>query len=224
MKKQGEIYVNNDADKWFERNKYSNHNCFTEYLTGIFPKSFLRSKTIAEFGVGRGNNILFLSNYAQQIDGYDGSSKAIDNLKKIKESRTNIDGIEVNLGEEFVGLRTYDIIIFGFFTYMLSNEEFKILVENSKRLLNRNGYIYVYDFLSETMIEKVDSHNDKLKVFKRNIGFYLDEMKDFYLQDFKLWDNSKLNEYMSKDNQHTLDLSIESDDYNWTFSSLFKLR
>ncbi len=224
MKKQGEIYVKNDADKWFERNMYSNHNCFTEHLTDIFPKSFLRNKNIAEFGVGRGNNILFLSNYSKQIDGYDGSSKAIAHLEKLKESRPNIDGMKVNLGEEFGGLRTYDVIIFGFFTYMLSNEEFKVLVENSKKLLNKNGYIYIYDFLSETMIEKMDSHNDKLKVFKRNMDFYLDEMKDFYLQHFKLWDNSKLNEYMNKDNQHTLDVFIESDDYNWTFSSLFKLK
>lgn len=224
MKTQGNVYIKKDADKWYERNDYNKHNCFTEYLTEIFPKSYLSEKTIAEFGVGRGNNITFLSHYCNQVDGYDGSAKSIDNLIKIKAIRSNIDGKKVNLGEAFEGIRTYDVIVFGFFSYMLSNDEFKVLVENSKKLLNKNGYIYIYDFLSESMIEKTDAHNAAFKVFKRNLEFYLNEMEGFFLQDFRLWDNRKLREYLDKETQKTIDVHLESDDYDWTFSSLFKLK
>lgn len=222
---QGEKYIKDEADKWYARNEYLEHNCFTEYLLNLFSKKELKELSVAEFGVGRGNNIRFLSNYVNSVDGYDGSEKAIKNIKKLKENIPNIDGKRVNLATSFDPLKNnYDIIIFGFFTYMISDEEFTVLVNNSKKMLKERGFIFVYDFLSQKDIQKKDTHNPKFSVFKRSKEFYFREMRDFSLYDFRLWDNRKLKEYMNKDNQITIDTLIESDDYNWTFSALFKIK
>lgn len=222
--KQGEKYIKTEADKWYLRNEYFGYNCFTEYLVNLFPKKELKEFSVAEFGIGRGNNIRFLSNYVHNVDGYDGSEKAIENIQKIKENIPNIDGKRVNLAFEFEPLRNYDIIIFGFFTYMISDEEFTLLVNNSKKMLKKGGFIFMYDFLSKENFQKKDAHNSEFSIFKRRQEFYLKKMKDFYLFDFRLWDNRKLKEYIGKENQITIDTSIEPDDYNWTFSALFKIQ
>ncbi|TVZ56195.1 methyltransferase family protein [Lutibacter sp. Hel_I_33_5] len=224
MTKQGKEYIKKDADKWYERNCSLNHNCFTSYFVDIMPRNYLINSSIAEFGVGRGNNIRFLSNYAKQIDGYDGSKKSILNLKNLKKSIENIDGKHVDLGDQFESLRKYDVIIFGFFTYMLSNEEFNILLNNTKQKLKKGGYIFIYDFLTRKMIENEDFHNKKFKVYKRNLDFYIQKLNEFNLQDFRLWDNRKLKNYLFQDKISLIDSSIENNDYNWTFSGLFKLK
>lgn len=221
---QSKTYIKEDADKWYERNTNHTHNCFTEYLLNLFPKKILKEYKVAEFGVGRATNINYLSNFVKKIDGYDGSKKAIMNLKKLKEQTPNIDGKIVNLADEFEAIETYDIIIYGFFTYMVSDKEFKNVVSNTKRIINKNGYIFIYDFLSTTNKSSQDSHNKELQVFKRNLDFYLQNFKDFYLIDFRLFDNRNLNEYLLKENIKNIDINLDDDDYHWTFGALFKLK
>jgi hypothetical protein len=194
---QGKIYIENDADKWFERNTSIKHNCFTEYLIELFPKKHLKNMNLAEFGVGRANNVSLLSHFTNLIDGYDGSKKSIEMIDLLKKRASNIDGKRVNLSDSFDGLNEYDLIIYGFFTYMINDQEFDQLVENSK------------------------SH---LKVFKRNLDFYISEFKDFQLVDFRLFDNRKLNDYLDNDNIFNIDTDLDNDEYNWTFSALFKLK
>ncbi len=225
---QGEVYIKEDADKWFDRNDVKkgggSHNCFTEYLLNIFPKANLKTYDVAEFGVGSGNNINLLSHYINNIDGYDGSKKSINRIKDLSKIKNNIDGKVVNLGAHFDGIRKYDLIIFGFFTYMLTDIEFKILLKNSKKLLNEDGYIFIYDFLARENNFSKDIHNETLNIYKRNLKFYLEQFKDFDIIDYRLYDNRKLKDYMDSDNFFTIDTMIDKDDYNWTFSSLFKFR
>jgi hypothetical protein len=221
---QGKIYIENDADKWFERNTSIKHNCFTEYLIELFPKKHLKNMNLAEFGVGRANNVSLLSHFTNLIDGYDGSKKSIEMIDLLKKRASNIDGKRVNLSDSFDGLNEYDLIIYGFFTYMINDQEFDQLVENSKSLLKDKGYIFIYDFLATENKDSIDSHNSDLKVFKRNLDFYISEFKDFQLVDFRLFDNRKLNDYLDNDNIFNIDTDLDNDEYNWTFSALFKLK
>nr|WP_321268061.1 methyltransferase domain-containing protein [uncultured Sulfurimonas sp.] len=220
---QGEKYIEEDSDKWFERNKDTSHNCFTEYLLNLIPKERLKQFDLAEFGVGHGNHINLLSHYTHRIDGYDGSKKSIDKLKLLQDRDQNINGKVVNLGDHFELLSNYDLIIYGFFTYMITNEEFKTLVHNTKKHLKKGGYIYIYDFLSNQNKNSINAHNQNFYVFKRNLKYYLKELSDFQLIDFRKFDNRKLKDYLLS-NSNCIDTEIESDDYNWTFSALFKLK
>lgn len=179
---------------------------------------------IAEFGVGMANNINYLSNFVNKIDGYDGSIKSIKEVNFLAQRNNNINGKVVNLGNTFNALQSYNMIIYGFFTYMITDNEFKILIKNSKKYLKNNGYIYVYDFIVNENNQSKDIHNDKMNIYKRNLNFYLNKFKDFDLIDFRLADNRNLKLYMNNDNPYTIDIDLDKDDYNWTFSALFKLK
>jgi SAM-dependent methyltransferase len=219
---QGSEYIKKDADDWFDRNSGFNHNIFTEYFLSLFSKKELANLNVAEFGVGRGGNVNLLSHYVSSIDGYDGSCKSIDNLKQLSKSNKNINGFCVNLSSNFKNDKKYDVIIYGFFTYMINNDEFNNLIENSKKMLNDNGYIFIYDFLSKNNKSSLDSHNKALKVYKRNLDFYLKEFNNFNLIDFRLFDNRNLSSYLLN-NKLSIDSKLDEDCYNWTFSGLFKI-
>jgi len=222
--KQGKIYIEQEADKWFIRNEGLVHNCFTEYLLNLFPKKDIYKFDVAEFGIGRGNNISLLSHFVNSIDGYDGSKQAIENLNRLSKINYKINGKRVNFGEPFSVLKKYNIVIFGFFMYMLSNEEIEVLLNNTLHALkNDNAYIYMYDFISNKPIKKKDIYNDKIYVYKRDLIFYLNKLaEDYILIDFRLWDNRKLEQYLLNDNIMMIDTKIDSDDYNYVFSALFK--
>jgi hypothetical protein len=223
---QGNIYIQDEADKWFERNfsRSTSHNILTEYLVDIFQKNKLKKYTVAEFGIGTGNNVVFLSNYVKYVDGYDGAQKAVDHLNKYSKLKNNIRSKKVNLGEPFDGLSTYNLIIFGFFCYMLTDKELENLYETTKRLLKKNGYVFIYDFLARNNLSHKDSHNESLYVFKRNFDYWLDYFKDFDLIDFRLFDHEKLTFDRLKTSHCIVESNLNNSDYNWVFSSLFQLK
>lgn len=220
---QGEIYIKEDADKWFDRNTGTSHNCFTEYLLKLFSRISLSQFSIAEFGVGRANNIRFLSHYAKTIHGYDGSAKSIEAIKSLRRDNPGIDGKRVNLGSSFSTLDQYNLIIFGFFTYMINDQEFDVLLSNTENALNKqNGYVYIYDFITQKNSMKTDAHNGELNVYKRNLNYYVNKFQEYTLIDFRLWDNRHLSNYILTERISRIDEEIDSDDYNHTFSALFK--
>ena len=223
-KVQGNKYIKKDADEWFNRNKGTKHNIFTEYFMSLFSKKILQKFNVAEFGVGRANNINLLSHYVNKIDGYDGSEQSIEMIDLLKKRNIHINGKRVNLGSSFDGLGKYDVIIYGFFTYMISDKEFLILLENSKKMLKQGGYIFIYDFLEESNTSSKDIHNKEMLIYKRNLNFYLNTMKNFNIIDFRLYDNRHLNDYLMNDNVINIDIDLDNNSYNWTFSGLFKLK
>lgn len=125
----------------------------------------------------------------------------------------------------FIGLKKYDLLIYGFFAYVISDEEFNVLIENSKKMLNQNGgYIFIYDFLTKNKIIKNDSRNSEIKIFKRNLNFYLENFEDFDMIDFRLFENSKLLKYLNNDNTMNIDVDISSNNDEHAFCALFKLK
>jgi hypothetical protein len=141
---QGNEYIKYEADKWFDRNTGCMHNSFTEYLLALFSKRDIRRFDIAEFGIGRANNINILSHFANKVDGYDGSKQSINMLTLLHKRNPKINGKRVNLADTFQPTNNYNIIIYGFFTYMITEKEFSRLVDNSKHMLKNEGYIYIF--------------------------------------------------------------------------------
>ena len=219
--KATDYVLKGEADNWFQRNQNNKgHNIFTEYLLNIFDKKDLKKFNIAEFGIGHSYNISLLSHYVKNVDGYDGSRLAISRLNNMRKIFYNIDGKQVIFGNEFQVLKKYDLIIFGFFTYMLDNNELKKIIDDSYKFLNEGGYLYIYDFLHKENISKKDIHNKNFYIYKRNFSFYLEKFQNFNLVDFRLMDNKYLEQYM-KIGKLTIDHRV-SDENDWVFSALFK--
>lgn len=225
--KNSEIFIKNEADDYFKRN-IENRRFLADYILDIFSKETLSSMKVAEFGIGAGYNCFILSNYTKCIHGFEGSTASIDHFEKAYSALPNKKKFKVfkcNLATDFsknIGER-YDMIIFGHFAYVLSDKELKTTIKNAKKLLNKNGIVINFDFISRENIEKEDQRDKSLKIYKRPLPQWIKLMKGFELIDFRLLNEANSNKYLARDmGKIELDIDLKSD-YNWLGVSVFKL-
>lgn len=222
---QTQQYVDIESDKWFDRNTKTARNCFTEYLVSLFQRKTLAEFDIAEVGIGRGGNLLYLQNFVKSIHGYDGSKKAIDHCSEFirligAEERMKTE--QLNACGTFDIPFTYDMVIYGFLAYMIPGNELIQMKKNMLQILKKDGYIFIYDFLSKENLEKPDAYNPNLNVYKRNLSFWIDHFEGFDLVDFRLFDNDHQAACLLQDSPSFIDTACTQDDKNWAFSALFK--
>lgn len=168
-------------------------------------------------------------NYARSIHGYDGSKKAIEHFKasfsgSIHEKKCFAK--QVNLCDKFTTPIKYDLAIMGFFAYYASDEELFVFKENLLNCMVKGGYVFIEDFLVRENKIKTDSRNNNIRIFKRNIAFWLNFFKEFNFIDLRLFMNGEERSdfYLIKDAPWLVDMEISDDDDLWTFGALFRLR
>lgn len=227
MKTNSEIYCEEEADNYFDRNSKHLQSIFTEYLLEIFPRNVLNKFEIAEFGIGNGQNLFFLKHFCKKVHGYEASGKAVLDFKKqflLHPCRDDFSVAQVNLSKPIDEKNLYDLIIYGFFQYYLSDNEMGQVMNNTRKMLKPNSYVYVYDFIVRNCYQKVDKRNKKIKIYKRNIGYWVDYFKGFDLVDFKLFDDSScdINKYGYIGDLKKINPSLSSDDDRWLFAAVFK--
>jgi len=222
---QSTLFIEKFSNKYF--NDYKNiRNFFSDYILYIFEKKDLINFDIAEWGIGGGHNLHILSYYVNSVHGYDGSVDAINEFQLSYRNKSNRDMFYsqvVNLSEPFKTPIKYDMIIYGFFPYVLTDNE---LIETKKNLissLKKNGYVVVFDFLSRT--NKINNYRDdsNVKTYKRNLNYWIDYLKEFDLIDFRLFDSRKGLDDRFKE-KFTIDLNLSTDDNFWTFIAIFRKR
>lgn len=224
---QTQQYVDHEADKWFDRNTKTSRNCFTEYLVSLFPRAALSKFDVAEIGIGRGGNLLYLQNFVRSIHGYDGSKKAAEHCARYGKLLGRDDTFktqQLNACTDFTLPYPYDIVIYGFLSYMIPEDELIRMKNNVLHMLKNDSYIFIYDFLAKENREKPDAYNPNLNVYKRNLSFWMNHFDEFDLVDFRLFDNDHLSHYLLQDSPSFVDTRCTGDDKNWTFSALFKRR
>lgn len=179
---------------------------------------------LAEWGIGAGLNLHLLSHYFKSVHGYDGSKKAVESFKNSFKDLANSNQFfvkEINLIEKFDTPIKYDIIIYGFFAYVVDDEDLKKVKINLLNLLKDEGYVVVFDFLSRVNLSKSFRNSKNINTYKRNINFWIDYFKEFDMIDFRLFDNDKLLEYKNW-TKLTIDLNIPQDDDEWVFIATFR--
>lgn len=225
MTTQSEIYIKDDANSWFLRNHVSKRNYPTDYLLSLFDKREFAEFNIAEFGIGRGANLFYLSHFANSVHGFDGSSLAVEHFLKTCEEILPPDTFsaqETNLCAPIVTDLKLDIIIYGFFAYMAADKELLQTRENTNSMLNENGYVFIYDFLAKENHVKTDIHNTALKVHKRSLEFWINHFDDYVLMDFRLLDNEHFKSYVLHETPAHIDTKCSMDENNWAFCALFR--
>jgi len=223
---QSGIFMREEADKYFRRNVLS-RGFTADYLLSLFPKAELATWDIAEWGIGGGQNLLLLANYARSVAGYDASQEAIECFSKCYAERPDAEKFyaqRVNLCEPLDLPRKYKLIIFGFFAYYVTDEELGAVRANLAAALEPGGYVFVYDFLRRRPASAPDSRNPHLKVFKRDLSFWLHYFDGFDLVDFRLFDNEKVFEYKVRDSLSQIDLQLPLDDNEWNFGAVWRSR
>jgi SAM-dependent methyltransferase len=222
-----EIYGNQEALNYYDRNLNHGVSFFSKYLLELFPHCNFAGSKIAEFGIGNGANLFFLSEFAQVCHGYEIGQNAVDHVNDmalVHHHGNKIQAVQANLSRPFSPITQYDLIIFGFFAYYCDDHEMAGVMENTLRCLAPGGAVFVSDFGCRKNIVKSDSRNPALNVYKRNIDWWRNFFKNFDLIDYRLFDASKLTQYSQSDAISKWDLSVSENDDNWLFGSLFKMR
>jgi hypothetical protein len=218
---QADKFIKEFSDKYFEEN-VGDRNFFADYIVDIFSKNDMKEMNLAEWGIGAGLNLHLLSHYFKSVHGYDGSKKAVESFKNSFKDLANSNQFfakEINLIEKFDTPIKYDIIIYGFFAYVMDDEDLKKVKINLLNSLKDEGYVVVFDFLVRN--ESIKAYKKKLKIFKRNVIFWINYFKEFDLVDFRLFQYDKHFEYKEWD-KLTIDLNIPQDDDEWIFIATFR--
>ena len=183
------------ANEYYERN-IDNHNHWvpnTSYLE--FIKS-LKPKNILDIGCEDGRVLNIYQKYLKTKINYgiDLSHKAINkgknkhkNLKLLKLSSLEIDKIKIK----------FDIIICGFFLYLLDREEIFKQFDLIYKKLNNNGYLIINDFDPLFNHTNKNIHNKNLKSYKMKYDNFLEQSGLFqiiYKHNYK-----STGKYKSKD-------------------------
>jgi cyclopropane fatty-acyl-phospholipid synthase-like methyltransferase len=164
-----------EADNYYIRNiKNYKNKCEDQRLSNILKLNSIKGNTILEIGCCNGKR---LDQYRRCLGshttiGVDLSKKAIREGKKLHKKITfkNISSLEINKLKI-----KFDIIICGFFLYLLDREEifnqFDLIYKN----LKNNGYLIIEDFDPLFKHTNKSIHNKKLKSFKMNYSNFLEE-------------------------------------------------
>jgi len=229
VKNNSEIYCGEEADNYYKRNKKHLQSIFTEYLFNILPRKSLSAFDIAEFGIGNGQNLFYLKHFCHKVHGYEASKKAVADFKRQyarHPHKKDFSVYHVNLAKPITSSTLYDLIIYGFFQYYVSDPEMEQVKLNTLKMLKPDSYVYVYDFLARSSYQKIDKRNKNLKIYKRNIEYWVKYFDQFDLIDFRLFgDNSSdSNNYPYMDDLNKIDPKITKNDDRWLFAATFKKR
>ena len=170
------IVKTKEGDNFFERNlKYYNNIREGDIrIVDLLRTTQIKPKSILEIGCANG---IQLNQYQEILNtkvnyGIDLSSKAINSgkkkfkkLKLLKLSSLEIDKIKTN----------FDLIICGFFLYLLDREEIFNQFNLIYNKLNQNGYLIIQDFNPLFKHTNTSKRNRNPKSFEMNYDNFLVE-------------------------------------------------
>jgi len=220
------IFEREEATNYYIRNQGHKNRFIAEQILALFPKKVLERFAVAEFGIGTGTNLMLLSNYVRCVHGYDIAEEAVANFQKMSDCLGHDRAFArcINVCEDFCSPIRYDLVLYGWFAYYVSEIELQMVKKNLLNNLNAGGYVFVHDFLVRENRVKPDRHNQKLSVYKRNLRFWIDHFCEFDLIDFRLFQCERYFEYQKCDNLQTIDVELTDNDDLWIFNGLFRHR
>tara|TARA_Y100001970_G_scaffold70320_1_gene89549 strand:- start:196 stop:855 length:660 start_codon:yes stop_codon:yes gene_type:complete len=165
---QKNIFLDSEGDNWFDRNKNTIHE---NVKIGIdFFISFVNKKNkILEIGCSDGKNLNYLSeklpHYELDLYGIDPSKKAIEsgnqNYRKIDLKVGTSD--QLKYGDKF-----FDLIICGFFLYLVDRNLIFKTVSEIDRILKEGGYLIIVDFDVPTPFSNDYKHYKDIQSYKND--------------------------------------------------------
>ncbi len=167
MTSQKSIFLHNEANQWFERNKAAlKERCMPEddliASTMMESSDLYKNSTILEIGCADGFRLSFLEHaLAAEVYGIDPSSSAIDSGKK--------NGLNLQVGTadnlEFAD-NTFDIVILGFCLYLCDRSDLFRIAAEIDRVTKDSAWIIIQDFFSESDYANDYSHFEGVKSYK----------------------------------------------------------
>ena len=193
------IIKNKEADKYYLRNiDYYNNSSDDIRLKKFLNLNLIKGKKILEIGCCNGKKLDQYRRYlkSSKTIGIDLSKKSISEGKKLYKRITfkNISSLQINK----IHIK-FDIIICGFFLYLLDREEIFNQFNLIYKKLKTDGYLIIEDFDPMFKHSNKNIHHKNLKSFKMNYSNFLEESGLFKMickirndENFKSNKNKKL--------------------------------
>tara|TARA_B110001450_G_C17554665_1_gene454148 strand:+ start:210 stop:878 length:669 start_codon:yes stop_codon:yes gene_type:complete len=185
------IVKKKEANNYFSRNLEFFNSSRSDYrILDLIKTNNIEPKSILEIGCANG---IKLNEYQQNLNskinyGVDLSSKAIKSgrrkfkkLKLLKLSSLEINKIKLK----------FDLIICGFFLYLLDREEIFNQFNLIYKRLNKNSYLIIQDCDPLFKHTNTSIHNKNLKTFKMSYGNFLEE-SGLFKMIYKIRNNTNL--------------------------------
>jgi ubiquinone/menaquinone biosynthesis C-methylase UbiE len=206
-----------ESDKYYLRNiiNYKN-NSDDQKLSNILKLNLIKGDVILEIGCCDGKRLDQWRRClgSRKIIGVDLSKKAINVGKKLYKKITfkNISSLEINK----IKIK-FDVIICGFFLYLLDREEIFNQFDLIYKKLRTNGHLIIEDFDPLFKHTNKSIHNKMLKSFKMSYSNFLEEsglfkmihkkMNDKFLKSIK-----NVKKFKSNDTSITIYKKIDFSD------------
>lgn len=179
------------GNDYFLRNfNYYNLNKPDKNIRKLIKTSKIKPKSILEIGCANGAKLYQYSKLLKTKKNYgiDVSNKAIlDGKKKYKNlNLLKLSSLEINK----IKIK-FDLIICGFFLYLLDREELFRQFDLIYKKIKEDGYLIILDFESSKKQQKKNIHNINLKTYKMSYINFLKESGLFELIYKKKYNNEK---------------------------------
>jgi ubiquinone/menaquinone biosynthesis C-methylase UbiE len=167
---QRDIFLAEEADQWFERNKKALESDRRDSVTDAVSSVGLRPKRILEIGCANGWRLDRLHRiYGAECVGIDPSGKAI------AQGREEYAGLDLRVGSadqipcQEMG---FDLVIFGFCFYLVDPVLHFRCVAEADRVLQDGGALVISDFLAPIPYHNIYSHREGIRSFKLEFSRY----------------------------------------------------
>ena len=162
--KQKEIFLNNEGNEFFKRNKNNSHNVDNDKLIEAIRHLKLKPNKVLEIGCLDGWRLSFISNlYKAECYGIDPSIDAITDGQLKYPEISFLQGTAENIP---IPNMSFDTVIIGFCLYLCDREDLFCIAKEVDRLLSDGGHLILYDFSTPTPVANAYKHCENVKSYK----------------------------------------------------------
>jgi ubiquinone/menaquinone biosynthesis C-methylase UbiE len=160
MNKLKDIFLANEADFWFERNKKSllNYKYEKDVVEEIFRNYYKYPKKVLEIGCSIGHRLNGIKSKFPEVEvtGVEPSIEAIKFGKNLYPQINFHNGVADSL--PFFKDAEFDVVIAGFMLYVVDRSHLMRTIAEIDRVLANKGLLIVIDFFATNPVRKVYHH------------------------------------------------------------------
>jgi ubiquinone/menaquinone biosynthesis C-methylase UbiE len=166
-KKQKDLFLEFEANNWFERNKKvldsirAEEDLLLKEILDLTKSDTAKPLSLLEIGCGNGKRLAELQKNGFQVIGLDPSKAAI----KVASEK----GVEAKVGtadELPFPDNNFDILVFGFCLYLCDRDDLFRIASEANRVLKETGYLFILDFYSKNETSNDYHHLAGVKSYK----------------------------------------------------------
>lgn len=164
---QSEIFTEGAADLWWERNRAAleGRDWSEDPVVDVLHRNGVRASRVLEVGCADGGRVAHLAEAwgSQTVVGIEPSRAAVTSGKGRFPGVSFIVGTHRRVGG---GLGTFDLVVLGFFLYLLPREDLFRTVTAVDEVLAAGGHLAIYDFDPGSARRRPYSHDERVTTWK----------------------------------------------------------